>query len=329
MRGCGWFVVAVLLVGCPSPITPGSPCERSSQCDAPLVCSAGRCREECVDQRDCPLGARCVAGNDGLGVCTLPQDRCSDAEPCPEDLECRRALCYDACPSGTCPVGGVCVDGVCERPGALPDAGRDDAGADDAAMSVDAGLDADAGTAFPEHRVCRTDAECDAGMICGRYTDADYVCRRPCSTQPDCAQGNTSSVCARFTGVDLSVVTMCSIPCELFGPEGEDGCPDGETCDALELFTDGPAVVGVDCRFIGPARSTQGEPCALAGGYDPTVCAPGYDCDGPGPAFVCEQLCTVGGTYGDPCPSGTSCANLFPALPVRFRGATVGTCTSG
>lgn len=69
-------VVAIAATARVPLVTLGRACERSGECPAPLVCRNGRCREECVEHRDCPLDARCITGSDGLGVCTLLDDTC-------------------------------------------------------------------------------------------------------------------------------------------------------------------------------------------------------------------------------------------------------------
>jgi hypothetical protein len=118
-----------------------------------------------------------------------------------------------------------------------------------------------------------------------------------------------------------SSAPMCTIPCEIFDGSS---CPLGEACDVLELATPGGTNgIAVDCRPIDPAMRVQDETCAAAGGWDMTLCAAGFDCDG-APAYACQQLCTTGGALGDPCPAGYSCDEL--ATGPRFRGATLGTC---
>ena len=63
------LVVIVLLgtLGCEARLSLGAGCTRSSDCEAPLVCSFQRCRAECVEQRDCPLGAMCLLDTEDCG----------------------------------------------------------------------------------------------------------------------------------------------------------------------------------------------------------------------------------------------------------------------
>ena len=64
-RGVGrWALVLVVVAGCEARLARGSGCATTSECSAPLVCAAGRCRIECVTHRDCPLGTFCRLGDE-------------------------------------------------------------------------------------------------------------------------------------------------------------------------------------------------------------------------------------------------------------------------
>jgi len=90
----------------------GDQCELSSECDAPLICRLGRCRNECVGSRDCGLGLRCVRAQDGLGVCLLPDEsECERTSDCPEPLICNEEECINECAEDRdCPLGARCVE---------------------------------------------------------------------------------------------------------------------------------------------------------------------------------------------------------------------------
>lgn len=113
------FVATALLVGCQSPPTLGATCSRASDCAAPLTCSGGRCRTECVETRDCPVGSECLPLGTGTAACALSQDRCALDADCTAPLICGsdgrcRAACLrdDDCTSdGHCVLAGrlVCV----------------------------------------------------------------------------------------------------------------------------------------------------------------------------------------------------------------------------
>jgi hypothetical protein len=307
---CAAAIASVVAAGCQPPITLGRPCVRPSDCAAPLVCQQGRCREECSDHRDCPAPARCVTGNDGLGACTLEGDLCDPDRPCGEDLECVDDACYDPCVGGACPAGGACVAGACERPTPAADAG------------TDAGDDG--GATFPPRERCTSDVECGAGSVCTRVLSGTFTCRRACTAIADCGPATTAATCGYLDAVGGGTTLACTLPCDVFG--GTRDCLDGETCDALELSgPTGVNGVGIDCRPVDPAMRTQGQPCDVPSDYDPTLCAPGFDCDGVAPGFTCQQLCAVGATIGPPCPAGTSC----DPTGVRYLGVSLGTCAPG
>ncbi|AKF11761.1 hypothetical protein [Sandaracinus amylolyticus] len=131
----------VTLVGCPGDLEFGSRCERTSQCPEPFACVLGRCRSECVEQRDCPLASECVLV-DGAGVCTLPQDACEDDSECPQPLVCGEERCRATCvDDDDCARGAQCDarDGrnVCVAGASVPPDGGDE-------TPIDAGVDAGA-----------------------------------------------------------------------------------------------------------------------------------------------------------------------------------------
>lgn len=107
----------------------------------------GRCRVECNVSADCPLGAYCLPGEDGVNGCSLPTDSCSDS--CEGDLLCRDGRCLAACV-----LAEDCPDRVCEGEVCAPN-DRSDAG-----TPADAGSDA------------LLDAPTDAAPSCGNAPDA-------------------------------------------------------------------------------------------------------------------------------------------------------------
>jgi hypothetical protein len=139
--------------GCQTAAVPGTPCTRDGDCAAPLACRLGRCRTQCGENRDCPLGAQCFLDQAGLGACQLELDHsCSGG--CPSGLSCLSDQCVRACTGPSdCPEDGFCAIpsgatvGLCVdlRPtdGGAPDVGPGplDVGPTDGGP-IDVGLDA-------------------------------------------------------------------------------------------------------------------------------------------------------------------------------------------
>ena len=132
------------LVACESPAALGASCDRNSQCASPLVCRLERCRSECVENRDCPLGAECLRGSDGLGACSLPVDRgcTSGGTTCPMPLTCVGDQCVNTCSAmRDCPDDGECrpVSGTAVSFCFAPDRALDAGTTEDAGVPSDAG----------------------------------------------------------------------------------------------------------------------------------------------------------------------------------------------
>jgi alpha-tubulin suppressor-like RCC1 family protein len=148
-----WLASAVLLFACEAAPNRGTVCTASRDCNAPLVCRFGVCRDECHENRDCPSGASCLVGDDGLGACSLDRDlgcETGTGRECAMGLTCVGDRCVRTCESAAdCPADGECrpvpgsTSSFCFDP-RLPemDAGPaiDDAGID-AAQSIEAGSD--------------------------------------------------------------------------------------------------------------------------------------------------------------------------------------------
>ncbi len=113
--------LALALVGCvgAGKQAAGEACGLNSECAAPLVCRLTRCRTECFETRDCPLGAGCVADEEGFGVCLLVDEtECAQDGDCLPHLVCLDAQCVNECAEDRdCPPGTVCREGGCEDPG--------------------------------------------------------------------------------------------------------------------------------------------------------------------------------------------------------------------
>ncbi len=156
LSGLSSFVgVLFVVAGCAPSLSPGAPCDLSSDCSAPLVCRNARCRIACVEARDCGPGLRCVQSNEGPS-CTLEREEsCDAANPCPGALRCVFGQCRSECiTDADCSRDGVCdVDGSCLEP---------QSGTDASVMRMDAGV-SDAPSCTPSTLVCADDAlqSCD------------------------------------------------------------------------------------------------------------------------------------------------------------------------
>lgn len=131
-----WLVFASLLGACQSGAAIGTTCTRDAECSAPLVCRLGRCRSECSENRDCPVGARCLLA-DGVGSCSLDfDDRCeSSGHVCPTGLTCLGDQCVNTCHAPSdCPPDAICSPAVGTGVSFCFATPRDDAGVSDAAM---------------------------------------------------------------------------------------------------------------------------------------------------------------------------------------------------
>lgn len=136
----------VSLLGCQAPVSTGASCARANECSSPLTCAFGRCRVQCVENRDCPVGSTCLLTASGAGACALDDDPgCGPASPCASDLICVDRACANACidivqcpPDSTCePTGDGRARCVRADPsdGGLRDAGTPDAAGTDAGSS--------------------------------------------------------------------------------------------------------------------------------------------------------------------------------------------------
>jgi len=110
-----WFLALVafsLLApssACVATRTSGSDCIVQSECNDPLVCSAGFCRAPCSSDGDCSMGNRCAYARDvRRNVCFNPAgSRTCGANPCGTGTSCADGLCVSTCAAG-CPSGTTC-----------------------------------------------------------------------------------------------------------------------------------------------------------------------------------------------------------------------------
>lgn len=278
-----WACALTMMVcGCAPRIELGARCGRSSDCPSTLVCDDGRCREECLNQRDCTLGARCVFGADGVGSCSLVDDGCTETS-CGEAQRCERGECFDTC-QGTCPADGLCVDGTCVR--------RD--------LTMPA----------PARVRCGLDANCGTDERCTTLFGSDPVCRRSCASEDDCPDVLGISHCVEMTETaGATPVYVCSVPCEALSSEG---CPAPDSCDRmLALSSDGSYPGILECRRTGTLghgeAATSPEECArrITGAA--------------GPPSRCTAMCARDDTGTTDCPVGTRCEIDVPSVNLGER----------
>lgn len=144
-------------------------CALDSECPEELVCRERQCVNVCVEDRDCPAGARCeesacIDRETGLACvsdsgCPAPQRcaldgrcriECMSSRECRLGTECVTNQCLASCSAaGECPLGYTCRDSFCR---ASPPAGPMDGGTPDAGPPGDAGSGACVGT-LPVQRV--------------------------------------------------------------------------------------------------------------------------------------------------------------------------------
>lgn len=188
-----WLVSLGALVGCEARLTLGTSCAYTSECETPLTCRLGRCREECRTYRDCPLGSVCLPDPaSGLGACRLPDETTCTAS-CPVGTSCVGGTCAVACSSDVTCLGTVCdlTSAYCIEPVTT-----------DAGAPLDGGVPLD--TAVPSD-VPGADApldcaSCGSGLCVSEVCDpvvaiaggAFFSCLRRASGAVDCAGSDAS-----------------------------------------------------------------------------------------------------------------------------------------
>jgi uncharacterized protein (TIGR03382 family) len=117
-------------------------------CDNGRVCEDGACQPKCGDCRDCATGKMCTTTGPNTGVC---QETGCQNKTCPAGQVCNAGNCQDGCTGVVCPGGQACMNGSCS-PVPMPDAGAPpppptDAGSSGTAGSGASGRGGSSGTA--------------------------------------------------------------------------------------------------------------------------------------------------------------------------------------
>jgi hypothetical protein len=157
-----WLLVLLAASACEPPVArsgTGVQCDLNSECEEPLVCRLARCRRQCATLRDCPLGARCVRDEQGLGACLLESEaRCQLRSDCPAPLVCASGECVNECrDKRDCPPGAQCSE-------------------HDTCVQL-------------EGTRCAFDSQCTDGLVCG----PEGRCRWACLGDRDCRLGEGCS----------------------------------------------------------------------------------------------------------------------------------------
>ena len=223
-------LAALVLTACvssPYGLSLGTRCELNSDCDAPLVCRIGYCRNECSTARDCGAGLDCVQDNEMLGACQLPVEKtCTNNSQCPEPLVCTMGECSNAC--GSCAAPGPCRD--CP-PGA------------ECVLDGDGEL----GCFDPSTRSCVYSSECAASsseFVCA----FDGRCRLECRGDCDCRFGEACRELAFEENGAMIMGSLCVIPVlpdrSSCLPDGGPGAVDAGDAGADASVVDGAATDG-------------------------------------------------------------------------------------
>lgn len=271
------LAIALVLAACQQAPSTGQPCEMNSDCPPLLECQAGRCQEECIDQRDCMSGLHCVRGDEThLGVCRIDQPLDHTSSPCGPGRECeetgevcRDFTCWNPCEDGAdCPVAGAyCRRGICVNPSSP-------------------------GYGYGIHLPCTGPSDCTSGEICASSHGSQRACRRPCSADDECADVAALALCAEIDDPAQPPGTRaCVVGCD---PVRQVGCLATDRCDVVSAPGIGGAeVLALDCR--GPSGDgIQGTSCGTDA-PDLAACGAGLEC---APAMVdmtggyeCRRYC--------------------------------------
>jgi hypothetical protein len=232
-----------LLVACEHAAAPGAVCTTSSQCSAPLACRLGRCRSECVASRDCPIGARCLLDEDGLGACSIDQDdRCeSGGASCPTGLTCLGGRCVNTCTDASeCPSDGECREAAGAGVSFCFAPEREDGGP--ATDARDAGSDAASDAFVSDAGPGCTTADCaidlcmGEGFTCAVRGDRAVVCwgSNEVGQLGDGVGPSTPAAHAAFDCVDaVGTAIDCSpLPVEVLREDGSSLRADEIACAA-------------------------------------------------------------------------------------------------
>ena len=295
-RVLGLMVVsASLAAGCSSAkkIDVGGTCVLNSDCNGSLVCTAGKCHDQCHTSADCPAGQSCVKTSDSV-ICQLPAEAsCAGTLSCDNGLTCAPDQhCRTGCVSATnCTPGQVCVSNFCADPselvdGGLPQTAASDAGTYDASspdLSVTAPADAPSVLTGPEAGVpldASAGPDAPAVPLDGAGPDlahdlavsprdapgAGLACTNTCDDGLSCTTDTCSAgVCKNTLNLGYCVIGNA---CYMDGtPSPTDPCQACTVATSTSLWTVQPE--GARC---GTGKSCQSNVCTACGAVGQACC---------------------------------------------------------
>lgn len=283
----------------------GTECTRNSECDAPLVCRLGFCRNECATSADCAAGLSCVltgapGENHRFGACQLESETdCTLDSECPTGLVCRFRQCTNACNENRdCPGGARCELDPTARGNACIDRSSTPCTLDGDCVSGEFCLDGRCRAQCGADRDCRNDFWCDLGRT-------PSPCLPP--PRPSADAGLDAGAC--LGGVPENTVAECSDGCSNDGDALVD-CEDADCCGVVSC--DGATFCGA--RDAGARDAGARIDAALDAPRPPSLC--------PGPALGRVQAVSTG--------RGHACAlayDVTDTLRVYCWGTLPGTST--
>jgi len=294
-RVLGLLVVsACLAAGCSSAkkIEVGGTCILNSDCNSPLVCTAGKCHDACHTSADCPAGQSCITASDQSTVCQLPvETHCIYDSDCPTGLKCATdQRCRNQCQDDVdCFPGQICTTTqTCAEPNQVdsnnnlfpPDGGVSSSGG--ASGIVDAAI-CPAGT---ETCACYPNDTCNAGLTCASHLcvsmgaggsgggSSDAGVRDAPGAQPDVSIGGTGGGGGGSSGVGGTTSTGGTTSSVGYGISGQ-SCTGmtGTECNGESCCTSLPVPAGTFPMGRGTetcSNCTVGCPGGMTCGADET-----------------------------------------------------------
>lgn len=260
------------LVDDPDSGAPGRSCEFASQCPEPQRCIDGRCRLECLADRDCAVGETCAASR-----CTPAGTTLDAGGACTHHSECAVPL---KCLGGTC-VPECLVDRDCE--------------AEERCLANLCVFEAPVGAPPGYGAECALSSECNPGLVCRASR-----CVWECVTSVDCAPSwccAASHACVTGgscldAGAPDSGVPDAAFDAAACGADLD--CQDGLQCNGFERCVAG------SCQLATRAACDDANPCTTDTCSESSGCS--YVATGPqdsdGDGYYAAS-CGAGGTDCD------------------------------